>query len=224
MTGTTRLVLLRHGATEWNLAGRLQGNADIGLSETGRDQARAVRPLLDPWAVDRVVRSPLLRCAQTADEIGVDGLPSLDDPEVRVDARWAEADLGEWTGRTREELIDRGDRAYDAWRAGSLVPPGGESLEDIRARVDDALTELRGRAGTTLVVTHGGPIRAVLHLLLGLRTGQVVPVSPAGLTVVDLSLGRPRLAAYNLTAAATGAAHAAALTSAGASSSAETTD
>lgn len=186
----TRLAFVRHGETDWNSGQRLQGQQDIELSPRGRLQVEALRPVVESLGADRVVRSPLVRCTQTAELLGVDGT---------VDPRWMEADLGDWTGLTKTDVADRWDGMYAAWRAGTANPPGGESLEQLRLRVGEALADLpRGDGGTTLVVTHGGPIRAVCQLMLGLETGQLVPVLPASLTVVDVSGPRPRLAAYNV--------------------------
>lgn len=189
----SRLALVRHGATAWNQEGRLQGQEDIGLSPQGRSQVAALGPVVAALGAIQVVRSPLRRCAQTAAVLGLHG---------QSDPRWMEADLGEWTGRTRSDLLATGDGRYEAWRAGERVPPGAETLAQVRARVGAALESVRAvlRPGTTtLVITHGGPIRAVCHLLLGLETGQLVPVAPASLTVLDLAGPRPRLAAYGVT-------------------------
>ncbi|MBA2696860.1 MAG: histidine phosphatase family protein [Actinobacteria bacterium] len=191
----TLLALVRHGETTWNAERRLQGQEDVGLSDRGHDQVRLLAPLVAALQPTRVLRSPLLRCAQTATELDV---------HAAVDDRWMEADLGDWTGLTRDELVARNDGGYGAWRAGEASPPAGESLAQLRSRVGEALSEVRGAATpgeTVLVVTHGGPIRAVCHLLLGLETGQLVSVAPASLTLVDLSGPRPRLAGYNLTSA-----------------------
>ena len=96
-------------------------------------------------------------------------------------------------------LRARGDGFYEAWRQGRFTPPGAESFEALCARVVRAAKPLPDLPGTSLVVTHGGPIRAMCAALLDLQPGRVVPVAPATATIIDTA-GAPRLAAYNLAA------------------------
>lgn len=197
-----RLLLVRHGETPWNSERRLQGRQDVPLAGTGTAQVRALAPLVAAARPDHVVCSPLLRCRQTADLLDVD-------VDV-VDHRWAEADLGRWTGLGKDELVARGDGAYARWRAGDQSPPGGETLEDLEHRVAEALSALRASPGqaagegdagadrdrTVLVVTHGGPIRAAVQQLLGIPRGRLVPVGPATLTTFSFTAGVARLAGF----------------------------
>lgn len=186
-----RIVLVRHGETPWNTERRLQGQRDIGLSPAGLAQVERLAPFVQAHAPDLVVSSPLLRCRQTADALGV--------TPHRFDGAWKEADLGLWTGRTRAELVAAGDGAYARWRSGAQSPPQGESLEHLEERVGAALAHLRTvEAETVLVLTHGGPVRAAVRLLLGLPRGRVVPVAPATLTAFDVAGEHARLEAYNL--------------------------
>lgn len=186
----TLLLLVRHGETAWNAERRLQGRRDVPLSGIGRAQIRALAPKVAAGAPTAVVASPLLRSQETATLLGHD--------EVVIDERWQEADLGAWTGRTREALIAVGDGDYAAWRAGRYTPPGSEPLPEMRERVAEALDDLRSHE-RVLVVTHGGPIRAACTLLVGLPPAHLVPVLPGSLTVFDLSGTSPRLRAYNVT-------------------------
>ncbi|MEQ3553588.1 histidine phosphatase family protein [Pseudonocardia nematodicida] len=181
-----RLLLVRHGETAANAARRLQGDSDVPLSGAGRAGARDLGPLVASYRPEHVVVSPLDRTRETARLLGVS-------PD-RVDPRWQEADLGQWTDRFVDDLPAA---EYAAWRAGELTPPGGESFAGMTARVTGALADLPGD-GVVLVVTHGGPIRAVLDHLLGLRPSRLVPVGPASLTVLDHDGGGTRLRAYNL--------------------------
>lgn len=183
-----RLLLVRHGETAWNAEHRLQGDHDVPLSDVGRAQARALGPLVASHAPERVVVSPLSRARETAELLG--------HPATACDPRWQEAHLGGWTGRQASELPES---AYTDWRAGRHTPPGGESFAELTARVVAAVDALDRSAGTTLVVTHGGPIRALCHHLLGLHPALVVPVAPASLTALDLGDAGPRLRSYNLT-------------------------
>jgi broad specificity phosphatase PhoE len=186
-----RLLLVRHGETAWNAEHRLQGDHDVPLSDTGRAQARALGPLVSTHSPSVVVASPLARARETAELLG--------HPPASCDPRWQEAHLGEWTGRQAVELPGT---AYADWRAGRHTPPGGESFAELTARVVEAVEALDPAAGTTLVVTHGGPIRALCHHLLGLHPALVVPVGPASLTALELGGSGPRLRMYNVTPAA----------------------
>lgn len=175
----TTLLLVRHGRTAWNAERRLQGRLDIPLDEEGAAAVRSLRPLVAELAPDRVVCSPLRRARGTADLLG--------HPEPREDERWQEADLGEWTGASSAELRAADGDGYARWRAGLVTPPGGEPFAAMAARVREALADAVAGGGTTLVVTHGGPVRAACRELLGLVPARVVPVSPASLTVIDVA-------------------------------------
>lgn len=187
----TRLILVRHGETEWNAARKLQGQADVRLSATGRCQAEALRPLVERLGVTAVVASDLLRTRETSAALGF--------AEPRLDPRLREADLGAWTTRSIEQLRAEDAAAFAAWRAGSYTPPDAERWEALLERVSAAMDELLTAGGTQLIVTHGGPIRAACLHLLGLHPRHVLPVAPASMTVIEIN-HRPRLAVYNLTA------------------------
>ena len=190
-----RLLLVRHGETVWNAERRLQGNRDVPLSTAGRAQAAALAPTVAAHRPSCVVTSPLARTRETAELLG--------HPGDRRDARWQEADLGDWTGQLSDALR-AGGGDYDAWRAGLLTPPGGEPFAALTARVAAALADLcREPAGdAVLVVTHGGPIRAAVQHLLGLEPARVVPVGPASLTLIDIGAAGARLRGYNIARAA----------------------
>lgn len=190
---TRRLVLIRHGETEWNAGHVLQGQADIGLSERGRRQARAIGPLVMDLAPSVAVVSDLSRTRQTANLIGLDG--------ATPSAAWREADLGEWTGRSKADLLATCADLYRRWRDGRYDPPGAEGWETFKARVAGALAALPDTPGTTVVVTHGGVIRAACALLVGLDPDRIVPVDPGSATVFDLA-DAARLKAFNVTGSA----------------------
>lgn len=189
----TTLLLVRHGATAWNLAGRLQGATDIPLSEEGVAQALALRPLVAGWRPTAVIASPLSRAAETA-RLLVDGATHGGALDVALDPRLVEIGLGEWEGRTS---MDLGADAR-AWRRGELVPPGGEAPDVAQARVRAALDDAVAVGDVVLVVTHGGVVRAALESLVGLATRHIAPVAPASLTVVDLADDVARLRAIGL--------------------------
>lgn len=111
-----RLLLVRHGESEWNAARRLQGQADIGLSETGEAQAVSLAPTIAKLAPDRVITSDLRRARRTADLLGF--------PEAVKEPGLREVDVGAWTGREIETIIADEPDAYRAWRAGTFAPEG----------------------------------------------------------------------------------------------------
>jgi len=169
----TRVVAVRHGETDWNRNGRLQGWAPVPLNETGRKQAAAAGAwLAEAYDVDRVYVSDSLRTRQTADTV----LEHLDDPPVERERHWRERHLGIYQGLTYADVEERfptfglGESAYEAALA---VPEGGESLRDVADRVTLRFDEVVDRhpGETLLVVTHGGPI----HVLLGYAKGLPLP-------------------------------------------------
>lgn len=152
-----RLAVIRHAATAWTEAGRLQGRTDIPLSAAGRAAAAAWRlpAELAGWPVRS---SPLARARETA-RLLAPGQPVADDAAL-IEMAW-----GEWEGRTLAELSATDPRfAVEAARGLDLTPPGGESPRVVQARLAAWLAALDG---PTLAVTHKGVIRA----LLGLATG-----------------------------------------------------
>jgi probable phosphoglycerate mutase len=166
----TTVVVVRHGETDWNNEGRMQGWAPVPLNELGREQAVAAGEwLAGRYEVDRAVASDLLRTRETAtrllEPLGLE--PGGD--RVTYTRAWRERDLGVYQGLTYADMYDRfpefglGEAAV---QAAAETPEGGESLLDLRDRVLEGWTDLLERAGpteTVLVVTHGGPI----HFLLG---------------------------------------------------------
>ncbi|WP_207456897.1 histidine phosphatase family protein [Herbiconiux sp. SYSU D00978] len=148
----TMLHLVRHGETDWNRAGRIQGSTDIPLNDLGREQAAAAGELLTRRTVDAVYSSPLSRAAETADIIAA--RLGLGAPGRRREL--AERNYGDAEGLTQQELEAR----FPDGRV-----PGRESRRQVAHRALRALRELAARhEGSTLVVaTHGGVIRSILH-------------------------------------------------------------
>lgn len=167
----TRLLLIRHGETEWNRDQRIQGHLDVGLSERGREQARRLAPFLARDLPAVVHSSDLSRARDTA------LILARGEAEVRSDPRFREANLGVFQGLSAPEIEATYPEEYRAWRSHSATnrPPGGETLEDLSARCMEGLRDtLRGAGGVVMVVAHGGPIRIMACGLLGL------PVSAYG--------------------------------------------
>lgn len=176
----TRLLLVRHGQSEWNASSRLQGQADIELSARGRAQADALRLFIQSLDICRTISSDLKRAVETAERIGA--------PSITQMKGLREIDVGDWTGQSIPDLIIRDEAAYLGWRAGTHAPPKGESWEGFVARTSRVvLGELaRAPAKNLLVVCHGGVIRALLQNFLELAPSRIIPVGPASVTALQV--------------------------------------
>jgi broad specificity phosphatase PhoE len=198
-----RLLLARHGQSVWNAERRFQGASDVGLSETGRGQARALGRALDGFRVTAAYVSPLRRAAETA-EIALAGRPI---PLVPLEGL-RELSLGAWEGSTVEEIRRQDGDPYLAWLRAPLdyPPPGGEPLDEVARRVRaaiDLITAAHPDGDDLLVVAHGGIISAYACVLLGCSFNAFwrLRVDNCSLTVVK----PPRLVALNDTGHLTGA-------------------
>jgi glucosyl-3-phosphoglycerate phosphatase len=175
-----RLLLVRHGQSEWNESRVLQGHADVPLTALGRDQASALAPAIAALRPSRAVTSDLSRARETAERLG--HANAFPDPMLR------EIDVGIWQGRSIAELEALQPAVYSDWRAGTYRPEGGEGWQDFQARIEATLHDeiATGGAQTLLVVCHGGVIRAALQSFLGLEPQQILPVGPASLTALRI--------------------------------------
>ena len=194
-----RLLLARHGRTDWNRTFRYQGTTDVPLDDGGREQARRLGLRLRREPLVRIVTSPLVRAVETASLVG-SSFPEA--PRTTYSPQLAELDFGLWEGLTVAEVMERHGERYRAWREDplSVEPPGGESFLDAVDRVGKALSPLlHGDEGTYLVVCHGGTIRAALVSLLRLPPDLVwrIRQDNCALTAVDVWDAEPMLAFSN---------------------------
>jgi probable phosphoglycerate mutase len=162
----SRLVLLRHGRTEWNDAGRAQGHFDVPLDSEGEAQAKAVAPVLAAYSPVAIWSSDLSRAAQTAAAVAAEaGL------EPVLDSRLREFDVGpNRTGLTDDEYAAAFPDEHAALLAGDLGRVPGETGEDVLARFLPALTsyaESLAPGETGIVVSHGAALRTVVPEFLG---------------------------------------------------------
>ena len=149
----TRLLVVRHGQSEWNATGRWQGRADPPLTDEGRRQSKVAGGALGTF--DAVVASPLLRAAETAtiiaERLGIG--PVLTDPDL------VERDAGEWQGLTRSQIQEGWPGFLDDGRR----PPGYEPGDAMLTRTLSVLERISERMGDgdVLVVSHGGVVYAL---------------------------------------------------------------
>ena len=174
----TIILLARHGQSDWNVTRRWQGHADRPLTEKGREQARALAERLSRVELDAVYSSDLRRAADTAAEVArAQGLEVTQLPELR------EVDVGSWSGLTRADAERRFPEGAARWREGCPGWDDGETYEEMTDRVLGAVLEIASRheGGRILVVSHGGPIRALHASALGLDVHtyrRMRPVEP----------------------------------------------
>ena len=163
--------LARHGQTAYNHEGRFQGHLPVGLDETGREQARALARAAAQVRLVSLWCSPLARARETA-AVVADRIRL----RPREDARFAETDTGDWTGRTFAEIRAEDPDGFARFERSdpSFRYPGGESFAEQSARVQAALGDLRGRSAElpALVVCHRGVIRLALAALRGDQAGS----------------------------------------------------
>ena len=160
----TTVIALRHGETDWNADRRVQGWAPTPLNERGREQAKSAgRHLATTDDFDRVIASDLRRTRETAELVCEAGV----EPDPTLDRAWRERDFGVYQGLAYETMFEEYPE-FSAHRAGESAlaetPERGESLLDLRERIVDAFERLVGDTvdETLLVVTHGGPLYALL--------------------------------------------------------------
>jgi broad specificity phosphatase PhoE len=174
----TIVLLARHGESDWNAAHRWQGHADRPLTEKGRAQASALAERLAHIDLDEVYSSDLRRAADTARVVAeAQGLGLVQLPELR------EVDVGSWSGLTREEAEERFPEGFARWREGFPGWADGEGYDEMAQRVIGAVVQiaLAREDGRALVVSHGGPIRALHAAALGLDVHEyrrLRPVEP----------------------------------------------
>ena len=164
----TRAIIIRHGETEWNLAGRYQGQLDSPLTARGIAQAEAVAKRLAVVNFDAIVSSDLTRAVRTGDIIAGQhpGTPRL------IDAGLRERNFGMLSGYTKEEAIakypdvEKGYLSHDP----DYRIPEGESLRDLCKRASKAINALADKYpdGTLCIVTHGGTLGQFLRYVLGI--------------------------------------------------------
>ena len=131
-----RIILARHGQTEWNLDFKFQGKTDVNLTETGKLQAKALAHRLSSWDFEIIYSSPLSRAMYTSNEIAknknIDVIPL---PELQ------EINFGSWEGHSIEKLRQEQRALFSKWRADPFfnMPPGAESWEKLYTRLERAV-------------------------------------------------------------------------------------
>jgi alpha-ribazole phosphatase len=181
----TKLILVRHGQTDWNREGRYQGQSDPPLNLTGRQQAQLLADKLADRPLDAIYSSDLRRATETAQIIAQrHGLP------VRQDQRLREINQGEWEGLRVSEIITRYPQI---WAVGQHDPlqmraPGGEAPAEVAERVWAAISDIARvhPAGAVLIVSHGFALATLLIRIHGAPFSQIYDYIPDNADIKEI--------------------------------------
>lgn len=161
-----RLYITRHGQTEWNLAGKMQGWADSPLTAKGREDAKLLSKHLIDVKFEAIYSSPSKRAYDTADI--VKGMRPI---EIKTDDRLKEMNIGSWEGQTKDVLKEKYSVQYTAlWETPHLfVPIDGESLYDVQKRMSHFLEHVQKQyqSGNIFIVTHTCALKLILEFIKG---------------------------------------------------------
>jgi len=184
-----RMVLIRHGQTEWSKSGRHTSRTDVSLMDEGCRQAeRAGELLLAHGFITfaQVLTSPLRRASETCAAAGFRG---------EIDPDLVEWDYGEYEGLTTMEIR----RDHPGWTIWTGEVPGGETIADVAARADRALVEIRAADGDVVVFSHGHFLRVLAARWLGLEpsAGALLALDPATISVLGHEHDRDVIREWN---------------------------
>jgi probable phosphoglycerate mutase len=186
------LILVRHGETQWSREGRHTGRTDLSLTPRGEEQARALAPLLADHNIVLALASPALRARRTAELAGLTG--------VETDERLWEWDYGEYEGLSTPRIRE-GRPGWYLWRDGVI---GGETVDQVGARVDGALDRVRPALadGDVVLVAHGHVLRILTARWLGLPAadGRLFKLGTGTLSTLGTEHDAPVISTWNVPA------------------------
>ena len=192
-TSGTRILLVRHGETEWNRTRRFQGRNDVPLNQNGRAQGQALALALKDEPIKAIYSSPLARAVETARLIRAfhPSIPFLEEEGL------VEMDLGEFGGLEAGEWASRYPGIREAWRSrpASVRMPGGEGLQEVQVRAMKAMEHIAGlyQSGSSLVLcSHNFVNRTILCSVMGISLDRFrdVQQDPAALNIICRKEGR----------------------------------
>ncbi len=183
-----RIVLVRHGETEWSASGRHTGRSDIPLTAEGRRRAESLRPSLAAWRFAAVLTSPLQRAVETCRLAGLGA-------GARVRDDLMEWNYGQYEGRTTAEIrVER--PGWTVWTGGA---PGGETAAQVASRADRVIAEVRSIDGDVAVFAHGHFLRVLGARWIGLppENGRSFALDTASTSVLGYERETPVIARWN---------------------------
>ena len=183
----TKVTFLRHGQTDYNLQGLLQGRVDNPLNNTGINQAQKSAKAIGK--VTKIISSPLKRAIQTANAFNT---------PIEIDENWIELDYGDWDGMPLKSISEE---TWNEWRNNpTFMPPNGESLLTLGERVQKSLNNIKSDSGQhILIVTHVSPIKAAVAWTLGVTDaiGWRTRLDTASFTQIEINTVAPVLLGFN---------------------------
>jgi len=163
----TKVILVRHGETEWNKQRRFQGNKDISLNKLGQSQAQKLALRLQDEDIVSIYSSDLIRAKKTADIVAKEH-----DLSVIETAKLREINFGDWEGLSFSDLETNHSQEFNAWQNDPLekAPPSGETLVEFKERIVPQLRKIiaQHQEETILIVAHGGVNKVALATFLEL--------------------------------------------------------
>lgn len=178
-----RIYLIRHGQTDWNIQGKIQGSHDIPLNEVGRRQAEQLAEGMDTRPVTRIFSSTLTRAMETAERIS-----QRQKVEICPMPQLIEVEFGKWEGMTWDEIREAYPGEYERWyfNPAEFTPPGGETQDDVIKRCAWSLKEIlkttNGREDVA-VVSHGATVaHLVSYMMQGSQEEESIIVENASIT------------------------------------------
>jgi len=183
-----RVFLVRHGETEWSLNGRHTGTTDIPLTENGRNVAREWKPVLSQLTFALVLTSPLQRARETCELAGLAA-------RAQIDYDLREWNYGEYEGMPPQQILAQ----RPSWMIFADGCPGGESPDQIQARIDRVIEKTRAVNGDVALFGHGHFLRSFGARWLGLRAGDgcFFLLDPATVSVVSYYRDTPAVKHWN---------------------------
>ena len=167
----TKIILIRHGETDWNRDQVFRGRIDVALNEVGMTQARAVQESLRQRKIDAIYSSPLSRAFVTAGIVA-----EKRDVPVQVEEGFTDIDFGKWQGLSHQQVKEEYNDLYDSWRSQpqEVTFPGGECLQEVRRRSMGTLEKvIKSNPGKTLaLVSHRVVLKVLLCAMLGLELSR----------------------------------------------------
>ncbi|WP_333650932.1 histidine phosphatase family protein [Lacrimispora sp.] len=179
-----KIYLIRHGQTDWNIQGKIQGTHDIPLNDTGRRQAGQLAEGMDSRLVSHIFSSPLSRAMETAKEIS-----KRQGVEIGLLPQLKEVEFGKWEGLTWEEIQERYPKEFAHWQINPAVaaPPGGETRAEIISRCKWSINEIlrvTGGREDAAVVSHGATVAYLVSCMVSDQDEETIIPGNASITTI----------------------------------------